>query len=185
MHDIEPYFKWRDQYISSEDDKSPLYGRQYNEFQYTQKIYNYFIHPQWDNMGSPTLYLKIIYVDYTEQYSIIELIGEWNDCINNDVMYLKREIIDYQLKSGINKYIVLCDHVLNFHSGDDCYYEEWYDDIKDEDGWIAFINTREHVINEMNSVRLGNYINLGEDFNEIEWRTLKPKIMFNLINEYI
>ena len=52
MHDIEPYYKWRDHYTSESDDRSPFYGRVYNEFQYTQKVYNYFIHPQWDDFGS-------------------------------------------------------------------------------------------------------------------------------------
>src|SRR5687768_14996387 len=81
MHDIEPYFQWIDEYIASEDNRSPLYGRVYDEFFYTNTIYNYYIHPQWDEFGSPTLYLKILFVDYDLHYAIIELIGEWNDCI--------------------------------------------------------------------------------------------------------
>ncbi len=44
-------------------------------------------------MGSETLYLKILFVDYDERYAIIELIGEWNDAINNDIMLLKRDIV--------------------------------------------------------------------------------------------
>lgn len=185
MHDIEPYYKWRDDYIASEDANSPFFGQVYNEFQYTHKIYNYFIHPQWDQMGSPTLYLKVLYSDYVKGYAIIELIGEWNDCINNDVMYLKREVIDRMMRHKIVKFIILCDNVLNFHADDDCYYEEWYEDVKEEDGWIVFLNTREHVLQEMNTIRLKNYVNLGEDYNDIQWRKHKPKAIFKNLNDIL
>ena len=75
MHDIEPFYKWRDKYIASEDKDSPFYGRKYSEFSFTKKIYNYFIHPQWDEFGSPTIYMKILFIDYNESYCFIELIG--------------------------------------------------------------------------------------------------------------
>ena len=185
MHDIEPYYKWRDQYISSEDSRSPFYREVYNEFDFTHKIYNYYIHPQWDTMGSSTLYLKILYVDYDKGYCIIELIGEWNDCLHNDVMYLKREIVDRLTPHEIHKFILLCDHVLNFHADDDCYYEEWYEDIQEEDGWICFVNLREHVLQEMNSIYLKNYVHLGEDFNDFEWRKHRPKAIFKKLNYLI
>ena len=92
MQDIEPFFRWRDQYITSEDMRSPFYGTQNSEFQYTNAIYNYYIHPQWDFFGSPTLYMKLLFVEYEEGYAILEFIGEWNDCISNDIMYLKRDV---------------------------------------------------------------------------------------------
>ena len=92
MHDIEPFHRWREYYVASEDERSPFYGRNYSEFHFSQKIYNYFIHPQWDHFGSATLYVKILYVDYERSYAIIELIGEWNDAIGNDIMFLKRDL---------------------------------------------------------------------------------------------
>ena len=94
MHTIEPYYNWRHLYIASEDSESPFYGREYSEFEYVNTIYNFYIHPQWDDIGSETLYIKILFVDYEEKYAIIELIGEWNDAINNDIMLLKRDFID-------------------------------------------------------------------------------------------
>lgn len=181
MHDIEPHFKWRDRYIASEDNRSPFYGRIYDEFRYTQKIYNYFIHPQWDEFGSQTLYMKILFVDYEEGYAIFEFIGEWNDCLHNDVSFLKRDIIDLMLPQGINKYILICENVLNFHGSDDCYYEEWYDDIKEDDGWIAFLNTLEHVEQEMKDTQIQHYVNFGGIFNNLNWRPQKPKLLFNAI----
>lgn len=185
MHDIEPYYKWRDEYVSEDDRRSPFYGRLYDEFKFTQKVYNYFIHPQWDDFGSQTLYAKVTYVDYDQGYAFIELIGEWNDCLYNDVMYLKRELIDYMLKEDITKYIILCDNVLNFHPSDDSYYEEWYEDVSDEGGWIAFINTQEHVLKDMESERLQNYVNLGSELSSIEWQGKKAPILFKAIESKI
>lgn len=177
MHDIEPFYKWRDSYVASEDDRSPFYGRTYSEFSYSQKIYNYFIHPQWDEFGSSTLYMKILFVDYDDQFAIIELIGEWNDCLKNDVMYLKRNIIDELTPLGIKKFILICENVLNFHSSDDCYYEEWFEDISDELGWICFLNLHQHVEEEMVSTGIQHYINIGGPFNDINWRRQKPRFL--------
>lgn len=181
MHDIEPYYRWRDKYIASEDQQSPFYGRTYSEFQFSQKIYNYYIHPQWDNFGSATLYIKVLFVDYEEGYTIIELIGEWNDAIGNDIMFLKRDLIDYMIDAGIYKFILINDNVLNFHSSDDSYYEEWYDDVKEEDGWICILNTLKHVDEEMNESQLGYYVNFGENFNDINWRGMTPKILYTRV----
>lgn len=185
MHDIEPFFKWRGSYIASEDHLSPFFGKTYSEFHFTNKVYNYYIHPQWDEFGSATLYLKVLYSDYHQGYSIIELIGEWNDCLHNDVMFLKREIIDDMREKGINKFILICENVLNFHGSDDCYYEEWYDDVKEEGGWICFVNTLEHVAEEMNSTCIHHYVHLGEAFNEVDWRVLKPHLLFKVIENKI
>lgn len=183
MHDIEPYYKWRDDYIASEDDRSPFYGREYSEFEFTDTIYNFYIHPQWDFFGSPTLYMKVIFVDYDRSYAIIEFIGEWNDCITNDIMYLKREIIEMMMDEGINKFILIGENVLNFHSSDDCYYEEWFQEL--EDGWIAGVNFREHVIEEFKRNNIDYYINFGGDLDDLTWRTLKPLQFFKKVEELL
>lgn len=175
MHDIEPYYKWRDHYIASDDEMTPFYGRTYNEFQYTQKIYNYFIHPQWDDFGSNTLFMKLLYADYDQGYALIEFIGEWNDCITNDVMILKRKVIDHLIANGIYKYVLFCDNVLNFHSDDDDYYEEWYQDVCDEEGWVCFVNCSDHVREEMENARLQNYVLFGNAYNDFNWRGRNPK----------
>lgn len=175
MHDIEPYYHWREKYVASDDKRTPFYGKQYNEFAYTEKIYNYYIHPQWDNFGSPTLYTKLLYVDYEVGFCIFEMIGEWNDCLTNDVMFLKRDVVDEMIPNGINKYIIICENVLNFHSGDNDYYEEWYEDIAEDGGWIAFVNTQNHVDDELKEAQIQYYVNFGEDFNGLNWRKQKPK----------
>ncbi len=185
MHNIEPHFLWRDHYVASEDRHSPFYGRNYDEFQYTQAIYNYFIHPQWDGFGSNTLYMKILFADYDLGFAVFEFIGEWNDCINNDVMYLKREVVDQMAPHGINKFILIGENVLNFHGSDDCYYEEWYEDVADEDGWICALNLLDHVSQEMKDMRLHHYINFGEKFDQLDWRKLNPKVLFLLVDAIV
>lgn len=181
MHDIEPHYHWRDEYTAEEDSRSPFFGRQYDEFQFSQKVYNYYIHPQWDAFGSSTLYLKILFVDYIEQYAIIELIGEWNDCLHNDIMFLKREIIDTLMQEEVFKFILICENVLNFHGSDDSYYEEWYEDVRDEDGWICLLNILPHVEDEMLDTQLQSYIHFGGPLNDVNWRPQKPKVMFEAI----
>jgi len=183
MHSIEPFYNWRNLYIASEDEFSPFYGREYSEFEYTNSIYNYLIHPQWDNIGSETLYIKILLVDYDEGYAIIEMIGEWNDCVNNDIMFLKREIADELIYKGINKFILIAENVLNFHASDDEYYAEWFDDV--EEGWIAVLNLRKHIYDDFKQYNIDSYLVLGGKLNEIGWRTLSPKAFFDKVNEQV
>ena len=180
MHEIEPYYLWRDYYIASNDKLSPFYGRKYSELHFTHKIYNYYIHPQWDFFGSSTLYCKILYTDYEMQFTVIELIGEWNDAVHNDIMEMKRGLIDPLIKKGISKFILIGENVLNFHASDDLYYEEWYEDIKDEGGWIVALNFRDHIIAEMKLVKLHYYINLGEGYTDVLWRKFKPADLLEL-----
>jgi len=63
MHNIEPYENWDYLYSSERDEHSPFYGREYSEFEFVNTIYNYYIHPLWDDFGSRTLYLKILMAD--------------------------------------------------------------------------------------------------------------------------
>lgn len=183
MHLVEPYYHWRNLYIASEDDASPFYGREYSEFEFENKVYNFLIHPQWDSIGSETLFIKIIYVDYESNYAIIELIGEWNDTIENDIMTLKRDVIDEMTSVGINKFMLIGENVLNFHSSDDCYYEEWIDDI--EDGWVAMINFHEHVSSEMNQVGIDQYFISGGEMDMIDWRTYLPHQLYKKVKKVV
>lgn len=183
VHEIEPYYNWRDDYIVSEDERSPFYGQVYNEFAYDKQIYNFLLHPQWDDFGSPSLYLKILYVDYDRRVAIIEFIGEWNDAIHNDIMNLKREVIDLLVHEGINKYILIGENVLNFHGSDDSYYEEWFEDI--EDGWIVGLNFNAHVIQEMKAFNIDYYLNFGGNLTDFPWRTIRPKQLYHHIEQQV
>ena len=180
MHDIEPFYNWRHIYIAEEDPRSPFFGRKYSEFEYSQTVYNYYIHPQWDDFGSRTLYMKIIYVDYELNFVIIELLGEWNDAIENDIMELKREIFDVLYKDGIYKYILITENVLNFHSSDKEYYQEWYEEVSEQNGWIVAINMPEATQQDFKKKKLNYYIELME---LPEWRVYKPYHLFKKIDD--
>ncbi len=185
MHDIEPYYNWRVYYTAEEDERSPFYGRAYSEFVFQNKVYNYYIHPQWDDFGSETLYAKILFVDYQEAYAIIELIGEWNDCLYEDIQLLKQNIIDALIANGISKYILCCDNVLNFHGSDNCYYEEWYEDIIDEGGWVIMLDTLPHVEREIRQTDIDQFILLGQAFNHLSWRSQKPDTLYQWAEDKI
>lgn len=185
MHTIEPFFQWNELYNSAEDEMSLFYGRTYNEFQYTNKVYNYYIHPQWDEIGSETLYIKILFADYDEGMMIIELIGEWNDCINNDIMYLKRDIVDHFIEKGIRRFILLCEHIFNFHGSDDCYYEEWKEDIAEDGGFIAMINPLPHVLEEMKRTQLGYHVIFNKKLMDLNWRKMNPMALSEHVQSII
>jgi hypothetical protein len=180
MHDIEPFFNWRHIYVAEEDPKSPFLGRVYSEFEFSQTVYNYYIHPQWDDFGSRTLYLKIIYVDYELNFAILELLGEWNDAIENDIMELKREILDLLYAQKIYKYILIAENVLNFHSSDKEYYQEWYEELSDENGWAVIINMPAATQQDFKKKKLQYYIELME---LMDWRVYKPYHLFKKIDE--
>ena len=175
MHALEPYYAWRNHYVASQDPQSPFYDRVYNEFAYHLKVYNHFIHPQWDEFGSQTLYTKVLYADYDEGYAILEFIGEWNDCLFNDIMLLKRVVIDPLMAGGVTKFVLIGENVLNFHHSDDAYYEEWFDELVEDDGWIALLNFREHVLADMQDIDLDSYFVLGGELNELGWLDVHPR----------
>ncbi|HYG04351.1 MAG TPA: hypothetical protein VD927_18015 [Chryseosolibacter sp.] len=183
MHQIEPYYNWLKYYDSSTDERSPFFGKEYNFDQYSETIYGYYIDPAWDNIGSETLYLKILYTDYEAGFTILEFIGEWNDAINNDIMTLKRNIIEHFIREGVNKFILIGENILNFHGSDDCYYEEWFEEI--EDGWIAAVSFPTFVQEEFRKFNVDSYINMGGTLEIDKWRTLQPTVFFDLITKLI
>lgn len=181
MHDIEPFYKWRTHYRAEEDRASPFYGRTYSEFQYSNRIYNYYIHPQWDSMESATLFSKILYADYADNFALIELIGEWNDVHDNDGLHLKTQLGYPLMKAGITKFVFLCDNVLNFHGDIDDYYVEWQEEVQEEGGWIACINMQEHVLKEMENYRLQYSLILHPELDDVNWRVKDPRLAYEII----
>jgi hypothetical protein len=68
---------------------------------------------------------------------------------------------------------------LNFHSSDDSYYEEWKEQLEDEHGWVTVLNMPDQSKYDFKKARLTNYIEL----NELpQWRTIKPEVVFQLID---
>jgi len=181
MHDVEPYYRWRDIYQAENDENSPFYGKEYSEFEFVDSIYGYCIHPQWDYIGSETLYIKILFVDYDSKSAIIEFLGEWNDTLHNDVMHLKRNIIDELIYLGIDKFILIGENVYNFHGSDDEYYSEWFDEI--EDGFIVGLGFSKVVIDEWKNYNIDSYIDFGNSFEINDWRIYNPIKLVKHISE--
>ena len=184
MHNIEPFYRWREDYAVEDDSRSPFYGRTYTEW---NQVYNYLLHPLWDDFESNTLYLKVLIADYDENYAIIELIGEWNDAVENDIRFLKRNVIESMLDEGISKFILIMDNVLNFHGDGDDYYAEWAEECQDafNGGWVAMVNTFDHVADELHGTRLDSYVFFGQDFNGLNWRQYPPKTVWKMVEQLV
>ncbi|MDX2305490.1 MAG: hypothetical protein NW226_21945 [Microscillaceae bacterium] len=182
MHTIEPFYNWERHYRADSDARSPFYGRKYAE-QYVHDIYGYYIHPEWDWIGSETLFIKILYVDYNRRFAVIEMFGEWNDTLHNDIMHFKRTVIDRLVRNNINQFILIGENILNFHGSDECYYEEWFEDV--EDGWIAAVSFREFVEDEWKKYHLDYYINFGGTLEILNWRTMKPLRFYEQVKSQI
>ncbi len=181
MHSIEPHYNWLHIYQASKDPQSPFYGKEYSEFEFSHSVYNYYIHPQWDEIGSSTLYLKLLFTEYEKGYCIIELMGEWNDTLHNDVMELKRNLIDHLTNAGIQKFILIGENIMNMHADANDYYQEWFDEI--DEGWIAGLNFRNHVIQEFENAHIDYYISFGGKFDDYSWRAYRPDQLFDQINK--
>jgi len=183
MHQIEPFYLWNKYYDSFTDERSPFYGKECKFDQYNDAIYGYYIDPAWDFIGSETLYIKLLFIDYSSGACIIEFLGEWNDALHNDIMHLKRNIIDHLILKGINKFVLIGENVFNFHGSDDCYYEEWFEDT--ENGWITAINFPYHVTSEWAQFNVDTFINYGGDLDIPNWRTQKPTVLFTFVDHIV
>jgi hypothetical protein len=95
-------------------------------------------------------------------------------------MELKREVIDVFFYEGITKFIFIAENVLNFHSGDKDYYQEWFEEVTDENGWIVVLNMPEQTQYDFKRAKLNRYLELMELPN---WRTYKPFHLFKKIDE--
>jgi len=185
VHNLEPFYNWRHRYTAEEDERSPFFGREHSEFDFSNAVYDHVIHPQWDAIGSETLYIKILFADYDEGYAIIELIGEWNDLLGNDIMFLKRDHIEPMMAQGISKFILIGENVLNFHASDDEYYSEWFEETTDADGWIALLNFRPHVLEDLQHANIDQYFLLGGTLNALQWRTFEPEGVFTNVEGFV
>jgi hypothetical protein len=184
MHNLEPFYRWREEYAVEDDTRSPFYGHTYTEW---KQVYNYLLHPLWDDFESNTLYLKVLMADYEEGYAIIELIGEWNDALENDIRFLKRNVLESMLDADISKFILIMENVLNFHGDGDDYYAEWAEECQDSfnGGWIVMVNSFDHVSDELHNTRLDNYVHFGQDYNDLNWRQYPPKTVFKLVEQLV
>ncbi|HCT22644.1 MAG TPA: hypothetical protein DIW54_04625, partial [Chitinophagaceae bacterium] len=80
------------------------------------------------------------------------------------------------------KFILITENVLNFHSGDKDYYEEWYEEVSDAEGWIVALNMPEATQYDFRKRKLNYFIELMEI---LEWRTYRPYHLFKKIDEQL
>ncbi|MDZ7847081.1 MAG: hypothetical protein U5L96_10065 [Owenweeksia sp.] len=128
--------------------------------------------------------MKQLYTDYERGFTVLEFFGEWNDVLHNDIMYLKRDVLEPMLNEGINKFILMGDNLLNFHANEADYYEEWFDEVE-EDGWIALVNFRKHLKDEISQYGLDTYLNFGGELDEMEWYGWSPQKFFMKIKNLV
>lgn len=114
--------------------------------------------------------------------AFIELIGEWNDIIENDIETLKGTIIEHLISKKIYKFIFIGENVLTYHGDRNDYYAEWFEDVNEFGGWISFINFSEHTIQDFKQENIHHFVH----FFEIEnWRTIQPELLFQTIDNMI
>jgi hypothetical protein len=110
-------------------------------------------------------------------------LGEWNDTLYNDIMYLYRNVIEILVEQDIKYFILIGENVLEFHSDITDYYEEWFDNV--EDGWIIGLNFRDHVLKEFMDANIDYYIAFGGRFGEMVWRKYLPDQLFEVLDNLI
>ena len=69
---------------------------------------------------------------------------------------------------------------MNFHSSDKEYYQEWYEELSDENGWAVILNMPAATQHDFKKKKLQYYIELME---LIDWRVYKPYHLFKKIDE--
>jgi hypothetical protein len=175
MQKIKPFEKWEKLYNVSKDVYSPFYNK--------QKHHITNLHPNWDYFDSETLFCKILFTDYSKRFTIIELIGEWNDSTQNDSMLFKRYVIDELLRFGINQYIIIGENVTKCQLTENLYFKEWHTDV--EDGFIAFLNFREQVLKEFKRINAGGYFVSGGELDNLPWQSYSPVNLFEKVRNIV
>lgn len=178
MHQLEAFYRWEGIYNAAEDERSPFFGQAHD--QYELSLYDHVLHPSWEFIGSETLYVKVLFTSYEEDFTIIEMMGEWNDTLHNDAMHLKRNLIDLQIAEGISRFILIGENILNFHGLEDDYYQEWFEEC--EEGWIVAMGFREYVHREWNKYGIDAWLSWGGNLELENWRSLSPAKILELVD---
>ena len=71
--------------------------------------------------------------------------------------------------------------MLNFHTSDEEYYSEWFEEVSEQDGWIALLNFRPHVLEDLQHANIDQYFLLGGWLNALKWRTLEPETFYEQV----
>ena len=90
--------------------------------------------------------------------------------------------IDQMIAHGIHKFILIAENVLNFHSSDDCYYEEWVDDVNEEGGWVSIIGLPEQSRYDFTRAGIDRYVQLVD---LPDWRPFTPGNLFTKVDNLL
>jgi hypothetical protein len=62
---------------------------------------------------------------------------------------------------------------------------EWFEEVSDADGWIALLNFRPHVLEDLQSANIDQYFLLGGKLNALKWRTQEPETVFEVVEGFV
>ena len=179
LHHIEPFYGWLKWYSHDQDECSPFHQVEHNLFYFDRSVNRIPAHPLWDDIGSESLLVKILYADYDQGFAIIELFGEWNDLFENDYKLLAENCLTYLIDHGIQKFILLCENVFHAYFQSDDYYQALQEEL--EEGWVCLLRPREEVWEDMQSYGITSYFYRSPILDEFPWRRLKPHQLFQLV----
>jgi hypothetical protein len=181
LHDIEPFYGWLGLYNHEIDQRSPFHEVEHNQFYFDRSINHIPAHPLWDEIGSESLLVKILFVDYQEGYAIIELFGEWNDLYDNDFKLLAENVLSYLADYGIKRFILIAENVFHAYLESEDYYQAMQEELGE--GWICVLRARKEVKEDMAEYGIDQYFYFNALVDEIHWRKLKPYQLYFLICE--
>ena len=179
LRHIEPFYGWLNYYSHEHDERSPFHDVEHNLFEFDRSINRIPAHPLWDDFGSESLLVKILYADYQRGYAILELFGEWNDLYDNDFKLLAENCLTYLMDHGSSQFVLICENVFHAYFESDDYYQAVQEEL--EDGWICAIRLRDDVKEEMEHYGLNHYIFWSPVLDEVSWRKLKPPQVYQLV----
>ncbi len=179
LHDIEPFFGWLSKYDHTSDEKSPFHEVDHNLFYFDRSVNNIPAHPLWDHIGSESLLVKILFVDYGEGFAVIELFGEWNDLFENDYKLLGENCLTYLIDAGVRQFILICENVFHIYLESDDYYQAVQEEL--EEGWICLIRPRQEMLEEMEHYQISSYFYWSPLLDELPWRKLNPHQLYQIV----
>lgn len=180
LRDIEPFYGWLALYSHENDPKSPFYEVAHNLFEFDRSINHIPAHPLWDDIGSESLLVKILFANYQQGFAIIELFGEWNDLFDNDFRLLSENCLSYLVDHGINKFILICENVFHIYLEEDDYYRAMEEELGE--GWIFALRLRKELKDEMRNYGIAPYFYWSEKIDSVNWRGLKPPQLYKVID---
>lgn len=180
LRHIEPFYGWLHYYSHEKDQRSPFHEVEHNLFEFDRSVNHIPAHPLWDDFGSESLLVKILFADYQKHYAILELFGEWNDLYDNDFKLLAENCLSILIEEGINQIILICENVFHGYFESDDYYDALQEEL--EDGWMVAIRLREELQNEMIDFGINQYFFWSPLLDEAPWRTIKPPVLYKLVS---